>query len=90
MRLRCAVLFLFLGLWASPAFSQACAMCYSTAQATSKDGRKAISKGVLVLLAPPLSVMTVGVWMALRYGQKRDTEESQKPEPPEPKDEEKQ
>ena len=77
MRLRCAILFLFVGLWASPAFSQACAMCYSTAQATSKDGRKAISKGVLVLLAPPLSVMTVGVWMAMRYGQKRDSEQSE-------------
>jgi hypothetical protein len=80
MKLRCAILSMFLLLWASPAYSQACAMCYSTAQATSKDGRKALSKGVIVLLAPPLSVMTVGVWMALRYGQKRDIEQGEGPE----------
>ena len=51
-------------------------MCYSTAKATSKDGQRAISKGVIVLLVPPLGFMTVGVWMAFRYGRNRDREQT--------------
>jgi hypothetical protein len=74
MRLRAAILALALLLWSSPVFSQACAMCYSTAKATSKDGQRAITKGVVVLLLPPMSFMTLGVWMAFRYGKKRDRE----------------
>jgi len=58
----------------SARFSQGCAMCRSSAEATSKDGRKAISKGVVILLVPPLGIMTVGVWMAFRYGKRRDIE----------------
>jgi hypothetical protein len=49
-------------------------MCYSTASAASKDGQKAISKAVAVLVAPPLGVMTLGVGLAFRYGRKRDQE----------------
>jgi hypothetical protein len=75
MKLRAAVLAAFLLLGATPAFSQACSMCYSTAKATSKDGQRAISKGVVVLLLPPLGFMTLGVWLALRYGKKRDLEQ---------------
>jgi len=75
MKFRTAILAAFLLLWAVPAFSQGCAMCYSTAKATSKDGQRAISKGVVVLLLPPLSFMTLGVWAALHYGKKRDLEE---------------
>jgi hypothetical protein len=77
MRLRTAILAAVLLLWATPAFSQACSMCYSTAKATSKDGQRAISKGVVVLLLPPLSFMTLGVWAAFRYGKKRDFEQAQ-------------
>ena len=76
MKVRAAILAAFLFLGATPAFSQACSMCYSTAQATSKDGQRAISKGVLVLLLPPLGFMTLGVWGALRYGRKRDLEQA--------------
>jgi hypothetical protein len=76
MKLRAATLAAFLWLWATPAFSQACSMCYSTAKATSKDGQRAISKGVVVLLLPPLGFMTLGVWIALRYGKKRDLEQA--------------
>jgi hypothetical protein len=50
-------------------------MCYSSASGASKDGQKAVSRGVAVLLFPPLGVMTVGVWMAFRYGRKRDLEQ---------------
>ena len=76
MKLRAAILAAFLLLWSTPAFSHACSMCYSTAQATSKDGQRAISKGVVVLLLPPLGFMTLGVWVALRYGKKRDLEQA--------------
>jgi hypothetical protein len=74
MRFRAAILAAVLLLWNTPAFSQACSMCYSTAKATSKEGQRAISKGVVVLLVPPLGIMTLGVWMAFRYGKKRDLE----------------
>jgi len=71
-----AVLIGLLCLWAVPAFAQGCAMCYSTASATSKDGQKAIGKAVAVLVAPPLGVMTLGVGLAFRYGRKRDQEQN--------------
>ena len=75
MKLRLAILGFALALWAAPAFGQGCAMCYSSATATSKDGLRAINKAVLVLLGPPLSFMTVGVVLAFRYGKKRDEED---------------
>jgi hypothetical protein len=59
----------------APGFAQACAMCYSSAAAASKDGQMAIIKAVEVLVAPPLGVMTLGVGLALRYGRKRDQEQ---------------
>jgi len=77
MRFRGTILVALLLLSAAPAFSQACAMCYSTARATSKDGQRAISKGVLVLLVPPVGIMTLGVWMAFRYGKKRDLDQDE-------------
>jgi hypothetical protein len=61
-----------LALLTSPAFAQGCAMCYSSAAGTSKQGQRAINHGVLVLLIPPLGFMTLGVGAALRYGRKRD------------------
>jgi len=60
---------------AAPAFAQACAMCYSTAKATSKDGQRAITRGVIILGVPPLSVMTLGVALAFRYSRKRDQDQ---------------
>jgi hypothetical protein len=74
MKLRTAILALLLSAWATPAFSQGCAMCFSTAAAASKDGQKAISKGVLVLVIPPAGFMSLGVGLALYYGKKRDLE----------------
>ena len=74
MKIRLALLFLALFLSAAPAFSQGCAMCYSSAVAASKDGQRAISKGVLVLVFPPAGIMTFGIAMAYRYGKKRDLE----------------
>ena len=74
MKLRLATFTIFLLLWVAPAFSQGCAMCYSTAKGTSKDGQNAISRGVLVLLLPPVAFMTLGAGMAVRYSKKRDKE----------------
>jgi len=70
-----ALLAAYLLLLAGPAFSQGCSMCYSTAKATSKEGQRAISKGVLVLLVPPVGFMTLGIALAFRYGKKRDLEQ---------------
>jgi hypothetical protein len=74
MRVRVTLLVFSFFLWAAPAFSQGCAMCRSSAAATSKDGQKAIAKGVLVLVVPPAGFMTLGVALAFRYGKKRDLE----------------
>jgi hypothetical protein len=76
MKLRATLVVAAVLLSAVPAFSQACSMCYSTAKATSKDGQRAISKGVVVLLIPPLGFMTLGIALAFRYGKKRDLEET--------------
>ena len=82
MKLAAFTLTLIPLLSSAPAFSQGCSMCYSTAKATSKDGQRAINRGVVVLLVPPLGFMTLGVWMAFRYGKKRDQEQaSQHPQP---------
>jgi hypothetical protein len=74
MKVRFAFLVLVFFLWAAPVFSQGCAMCYSSAVAASKDGQRAISKGVIVLVLPPTGFMTLGVALAYRYGKKRDLE----------------
>jgi hypothetical protein len=75
MKLRLATLAVFLLLWVAPAFGQGCAMCYSNAKGTSKEGQNAISRGVLVLLLPPVAFMTLGAGMAVRYSKKRDKEQ---------------
>jgi hypothetical protein len=75
MSLRVAVLAALLAGWGAPAFGQSCSMCYSTAKATSERGQQAISRGVLVLLFPPLGFMTLGLWAAFRYAKNRDLEQ---------------
>jgi len=74
MKLRSTLLVVLLFLSASPAFSQGCAMCHNAVAATTKDGQKAIGKGVAVLIIPPVGFMTIGFGFALRYGRKRDLE----------------
>ncbi len=75
MKPRLATLALFMALYAAPALGQGCAMCYSTARSVAKDGQRAINRGVLVLLVPPIGFMTLGVGAALRYGKKRDEDD---------------
>jgi heme/copper-type cytochrome/quinol oxidase subunit 2 len=72
MKLRLAMLVLLVVLWAGPALAQGCAMCYSSAAGTNKEGQTAISHGVIVLLVPPVAFMTVGIGLAFRYSKKRD------------------
>lgn len=74
MKRRLVILTVVLLGWTAAAFAQGCAMCYSSAQATSKEGQRAIHKGVIVLLIPPVGLMTLGIWMAQRYARKRDLE----------------
>jgi hypothetical protein len=71
---RTAIAALLIALWAVPALGQGCAMCYSTAAASSKQGQKTLNRAILVLLFPPLGFMTAGVRWALKYGKKRDAE----------------
>jgi hypothetical protein len=50
-------------------------MCYSTTAASSKEVQRAISRAVIVLLVPPVGMMTLGIGLAFRYGRKRDLEQ---------------
>jgi predicted Na+-dependent transporter len=73
--LRCAVVTATLALCVTPAFSQ-CQMCYESAKGAPKDGQRALSRAILVLLVPPLGAMTLGVGCAFRYGKRRDQEKN--------------
>lgn len=79
MKFRAAILAVAILLGTAASFGQSCAMCYGSAKSTGKEGQRAINTGVLVLLAPPFGFMTLGVWMAFRYGKKRDIEQGLEP-----------
>ncbi|HLW89218.1 MAG TPA: hypothetical protein VKR57_12055 [Terriglobales bacterium] len=77
MKQRALLLVLMGLLWVTPALGQGCAMCYSNATGTTKDGQRAISRGILVLLVPPVGFMTLGIGLAYQYGKKRDAEQAE-------------
>jgi hypothetical protein len=66
MRPRLYSLLLLVALSAAPAFGQ-CAMCYTSAKGASTNGQKAITRGVLTLLLPPIGMMLALVGFAFRY-----------------------
>jgi hypothetical protein len=65
MRSTIAKLVLLIGLAAAPAFPQGCVMCYTSARGASNDSQKALSRAVLVLLLPTLSL--IGGIVGLTY-----------------------
>jgi hypothetical protein len=81
-RVRTAFLLLAmtLGFSTAPAFAQGCVMCYESAKGAPKDGQRALSRAILILLVPPLGAMTIGVGCAFRYGRRRDLENEKLPD----------
>ncbi len=75
MKTRFHTLVLLLALSAAPAFGQGCAMCYSSAKGAGAKGQRALTRAVLVLLLPTVSLMGGLVGIGYSYSRKRDREQ---------------
>ncbi len=72
MKLRVSILLLWLALWATPAWSQGCALCSTAASAAGAKAQKALSRGVLILLIPPTAVMLGLIGIVFRQRRSRN------------------
>lgn len=52
---------------ATPAFAQGCVMCSTGAHAAGEKAERSLSRGVLVLLVPPVGMMVGLVGLAFYY-----------------------
>jgi hypothetical protein len=67
MKPRLCSLVLLMVLSAAPAFGQGCVMCYTSAKGAATNGQKAITRGVITLLLPPIGLMLGLVGFAFYY-----------------------
>jgi hypothetical protein len=72
MRVRVTTLILAFALWTAPAFAQGCAMCYSAAAANTPASQRAMNRAVLMLLIPPVGMMSLLVGAGFVYARRRD------------------
>lgn len=72
MKLRLALVVLWLALCTAPAFGQGCAMCYTGAENAGARSQKALNRAVTVLLVPAVTMLVGFVGIAFRYRNGRD------------------
>jgi len=52
-------------------------MCRANAKATPREGQRAINKAILLMIIPPISALTFGTTLVVRYARRRDQENEQ-------------
>jgi hypothetical protein len=71
-----AISALFLALSAPAALGQGCSMCITSAAGAGAKGQRAISRGVIFLLLPPVGMMAVLVGVALKYKSRNEVRDA--------------
>lgn len=57
-RILAALALMLLLAWVPAAHAQGCSLCNQSAQAAASKGRTALNRGILILLVPPVGMMT--------------------------------